>query len=777
MGEGSLAEYIFDHLDLTPEMKQQIAQIIGRVLFSRKLLIRQLEVNKQVKKLYCYKTRFCRVRYDSGKRRQGVKLYGYSCKNKPHRKICQLTNLLFVQNYLTEDPSKLADLIGENATIYSYDFHSSTCSPEAVVWKYSLDGTLPSVEEFLDFCSNKMPAYKDAIMNGTIDNIEDYFTDKFGYRDTWDYVLHGYVRMKLSHIHVKPPPIKSYGAIIQWLYTKWYLDPRRFKLELEKEFNFDLSLFQGVEKDVLREFLGKESGITSFEELAFIMGAVPPISRQYEKQAAKYIYSQWTNFSEIGNISSDHRLKLSHLMTRIMSKPHVFDDYGMKLTSGILKTPDVKGDKKKNDNPFIPYCLWQGVPVGKDIGYETPVCNNFRPIITDKGFCYGFNNIEQSSILRESKPFYSTFTQLFDTESTNTIRKGSKGNSVLSFIYDSNKLEPNKNNRDGKFIQMPLPGKMLPVNTGTDLNDVLVSLSMQGNSPIMRVGPELTAVLVSKPSLSLADSEKYFYVYNIAVTATISENDEDTRVLSPETRGCLFDDEGSLDLFKTYSAGNCYLECKLKKAEAKCGCIPWNYPYFENSSLCTPLGNVCFDKSMDIISQEITMKECNCMPSCRNIKYDYELSSVDKFDIEAGMGLDLANIYIYTRNKTLSKPRTYEGLLKDYVMDKNNFIWDPVVSFFKFEGSQSYTSFVNYFKKRMIDDFVGVNIYFKSSTVFHIKKRNRVTLGNVLANIGGTLGLFMGISILSILEIIIFLVSWVSKSIGNNKKNKQVLNV
>ena len=52
----------------------------------------------------------------------------------------------------------------------------------------------------------------------------------------------------------------------------------------------------------------------------------------------------------------------------------------------------------------------------------------------------------------------------------------------------------------------------------------------------------------------------------------------DIKHISPEARGCLFTDEGDLEIYKSYTFSNCQLECKIKEAEKKHKCIPWYLP-------------------------------------------------------------------------------------------------------------------------------------------------------------------------------------------------------
>ena len=37
----------------------------------------------------------------------------------------------------------------------------------------------------------------------------------------------------------------------------------------------------------------------------------------------------------------------------------------------------------RNKNPLIPYCEWMSRSIGQDIGYNSPMCDQFKPIYTE----------------------------------------------------------------------------------------------------------------------------------------------------------------------------------------------------------------------------------------------------------------------------------------------------------------------------------------------------------------------------------------------------------
>ncbi|XP_021340130.1 acid-sensing ion channel 1-like [Mizuhopecten yessoensis] len=79
----------------------------------------------------------------------------------------------------------------------------------------------------------------------------------------------------------------------------------------------------------------------------------------------------------------------------------------------------------------------------------------------------------------------------------------------------------------------------------------------------------------------------------------------------------------------------------------------------------------------------------------------------------------------------------------------------------------------NFSVESVIDNFLGVNIYFEDVNYEVITESAKYDEFQLLSNIGGTLGLFVGASVLSFVEIIQMLlevVAYICKS--RSKKNK-----
>ena len=90
--------------------------------------------------------------------------------------------------------------------------------------------------------------------------------------------------------------------------------------------------------------------------------------------------------------------------------------------------------------------------------------------------------------------------------------------------------------------------------------------------------------------------ETIFEIQPIEVAAT-----QDLHKVDIEARKCKFSDEAAPEsIFKNYSHNACKFECKIKFAEDKCHCTPWNIPPSSDSpTICDLYGNTCFHDMME----------------------------------------------------------------------------------------------------------------------------------------------------------------------------------
>ncbi|XP_063706288.1 pickpocket protein 28-like [Culicoides brevitarsis] len=191
----------------------------------------------------------------------------------------------------------------------------------------------------------------------------------------------------------------------------------------------------------------------------------------------------------------------------------------------------------------------------------------------------------------------------------------------------------------------------------------------------------------------------------------------------PERRKCYFDGEKRLKYFKHYTKRNCELECLINITQAICNCSRFNFPRDLGVNICGLRDYECMTRTatfyLNVESASATLNvtkayqgrfKCNCWASCRSVRYTAEKREEKLF---------------HNQHKHVQVKKTGEN------------------------GSVKITE-VNY-------EMTKLYVTFKDSEFFALKRSELYGLTDFVANCGGLLGLFMGVSLLSLVEIIYFL--------------------
>jgi acid-sensing ion channel, other len=214
----------------------------------------------------------------------------------------------------------------------------------------------------------------------------------------------------------------------------------------------------------------------------------------------------------------------------------------------------------------------------------------------------------------------------------------------------------------------------------------------------------------------------------IIVKPKMMTTENDVRSFPLESRKCYFFHERYLRFFRGYTQRNCEIECLANFTIGKCGCTKFHMPLVPDVPVCGADKINCYDSAeAEILQHQILEKlqqgqssECNCLPSCTSITYEAEISQAD-FDANEllkAFGMDLSQLATVNLQTQASTRITKEC--------GNNLQMARLIIFFKDE------------------QFMAI-------------RRSRMYGSNeFLADCGGLLGLFMGVSFMSILEIIYF---------------------
>lgn len=210
-------------------------------------------------------------------------------------------------------------------------------------------------------------------------------------------------------------------------------------------------------------------------------------------------------------------------------------------------------------------------------------------------------------------------------------------------------------------------------------------------------------------------SSMYYYaalnnqVSSLAVSFNYLQSSNSLESYDTEVRQCYFPKNRQLRYFKVYTAKNCRAECLSNYTFETCDCVGYYMPHDNSSQICAEGKLECMRAAHQRMAGtelhlelEKSPEGCRCLPACNTVEYDAEILKT--------------NFHMTT-------------LVKKYFGD----LLSDTVSFSKIE------------------------IYFKRPQFVAMRRSELFGLTDFLANIGGLLGVFLGFSFLSFVEIVYFI--------------------
>lgn len=196
--------------------------------------------------------------------------------------------------------------------------------------------------------------------------------------------------------------------------------------------------------------------------------------------------------------------------------------------------------------------------------------------------------------------------------------------------------------------------------------------------------------------------------FTIQLTPTIFQDDEESiKSLPLIERECYVPEEKTLRYYKIYNRNNCNLECSMNYTLKTCQCAQFFMPHDNITTVCGTEHKECYQKASNSMSEELT--KCNCYPTCKTINYGAE-TQYFLYNLES----------FYANYDALD---TYVGANK---------------------------------KDHLHYHINTIEIYFKESQYLPLKRVELTGWSDFLANCGGLMGLFAGVSIVTIVEILYF---------------------
>ncbi|XP_075167592.1 pickpocket protein 28-like [Haematobia irritans] len=328
----------------------------------------------------------------------------------------------------------------------------------------------------------------------------------------------------------------------------------------------------------------------------------------------------------------------------------------------------------------------------KWFGNDAPCDEIFSRVYTDEGICYTFNSFN-------AKDMYRDVVVRSKHESNQTQAKWS--------LEEGYEVGSNLNTYPARVLSAgSAVGLSLFLENFMEEADYTCNGPTQGFKVLLHSPDDVPSV--SKHFLRITMDKEVM----IAVKPNMITTTPNLAAYDPAKRLCYLNKDRQLRFYKTYSQNNCERECLTNFTLSQCGCVAFSMPRTKDMPVCGEDKLYCYKKAYSqLLMKQFNdgqvpdepVDDCNCMPGCTSLEYDIEISE--------GY-FDLVN--------------TFKAF--DIVSDDNDFRSNHKMS--------------------------KLLIYFKENQFITSKRSELYGITELLANFGGVFGLFMGISILSIVELI-----------------------
>uniref|UniRef100_A0A182PGQ2 Pickpocket n=1 Tax=Anopheles epiroticus TaxID=199890 RepID=A0A182PGQ2_9DIPT len=318
----------------------------------------------------------------------------------------------------------------------------------------------------------------------------------------------------------------------------------------------------------------------------------------------------------------------------------------------------------------------------------------FQSVFTDEGLCCTFNALDMLHMFRNASA-----PNIFPTEATSS---GGRFRPILWTPEDGYAEQPS-NATYPRFIAGPGVSMGLAIVLDANVSDYFCSSTSSTGFKIIFHSPSETPKITDYAQYIPVGTEN-----RIIITPKINDAADQIRKVAQAQRQCVFASEANLSYYSVYSRNNCELECESKLILQNCGCVLYYLPkLYEETKICSRANARCYEEIRNSIAFSAnTSIFCSCLPGCFEISYVPDLTS--------------AEIQVGTFD-------TRETML-DNVKDKQ------------------------YAKENLALIYIFVkDTYYRSFT-----KGELVGFTDFLSNVGGLLGLFLGFSIISLIEVIYF---------------------
>lgn len=415
---------------------------------------------------------------------------------------------------------------------------------------------------------------------------------------------------------------------------------------------------------------------------------------------------------------------------------------------GVTSThPDEKAMVKK--------CLWKGMPINCAAIFQT--------FPSDRGMCCAFNMAKAEQLFHSSD--YSQMVGKMQSRD----KEHAYGNKTQPSWFE---LTAKVGRSKGLTLVLDAHTDLIAAGT---INDDVQGFYAVVNEPFKYP-------LVNEGS-QLVQSGHVSYV-SISATSIVADQElgqlESPNYVDPQSRGCYFQHEYQLQIHRNYSRANCVFECLLIYAYKETNeiCIPWYFPPVSNATKpCDPWSTKQF---LQVMSRPPDNQCDHCLPDCETIIYS-TTSTASKFRRCDEKNFAMSLLCSPFLDQVSKPPIWAQHVKEDYVNDMGVlpfYVGDGMLSMetnkrrYSDQRQAIFASLTNeqpYYDAYQ-EDFAVAHFFFDSPTAFQFEKSARLTLLDYISQIGGLLGLFIGFSVISGIEIIYWLTFRLAKNVLGQKR-------
>jgi len=202
-----------------------------------------------------------------------------------------------------------------------------------------------------------------------------------------------------------------------------------------------------------------------------------------------------------------------------------------------------------------------------------------------------------------------------------------------------------------------------------------------------------------------------------------------------------------------YSKSECQLKCQVKIAEAKCGCLSWKYSALfspETSKIVcgAELEDSCFQRYVNDAAQSCAQ------PAPKDAKDAQQVLDEGGCPTKCNM---MTHTYSITR--TFNEEDSFDQMCRSLVRQKKN----PYVAHFLEFPDQPFQMFDQGQCLHLMKNTAVVTVAVVNEHVQVVTQTRRATFASQIAALGGIAGLFTGMSLISLAEVIY----WMGRPLGD----------